>query len=106
MLTKAQINALIKKWQTKLRLQNWNIKLTLADTVDDLKGNAGMMDWQTEYHSATIYLVRELPRRDMEETVIHELLHLLLEGHKNPVCKDLPLYESGLNTLSALLLKR
>lgn len=105
MLTKAKIAALINKWKKKLRLQNWDIKFVLVD-AEGLNGCAGTLEWQTEYHSATMHLARELERPDMEETIIHELLHLLLEGHKNPVHRDVPLYESGLNTLSSLLIKK
>lgn len=106
MLSKAQINTLVRRWQKKLGLADWKITVVLASTADEIDGCAGTILWETEYHSATMTLAAELSRADLEETVIHELLHLLFEGHKSATSRYDAMYERGLNTLSAILAKK
>lgn len=105
MLTKAQINTLVRRWQKKFGLADWKITVNVIP-AEELNGCAGTLEWETEYHAATMTLAAELPKPDLEETVVHELLHLLLEGHKSANSRYDAMYERGLNTLSALLAKK
>jgi hypothetical protein len=106
LLTKPQINAIVRRWQKKFGLTNWKITVVLVSTPEELSGCAGTLEWETEYHAATMRLVSELPKADMEETIIHEFIHLLLEGHKSTSGRYDAMYERGLNTLSSVLAKR
>lgn len=67
---------------------------------------AGSSTWEPEYNVASIEVASDLGSdADIEETLIHELLHLKLEGHKvlTRGYKYDPLYERALNVLARVL---
>lgn len=63
--------------------------------------------WHTDERRAVISLMRNQKyrpdKRTIETTVIHEVLHLLLEGHDDIDGLRDPQYESALNRLSDAL---
>ncbi len=72
------ISALLEKWQHILRLRDWDIKLQVVTTpwrkTGDIKIDA--------HDKKAILLVNadKLENENLEEVVIHELLHLSLWG--------------------------
>ena len=93
-------------WVTALRLSDWEIDLVFKPQAElEAKDSAGSSYWQTEYKTASIEIASDQPEEEVLETLIHELLHLALEGHK-PLHKgykyDGP-YEFALNTLAGVL---
>lgn len=108
-MTTKQLVSIIKKEAQRLRLGDWEFVVgwgSLADT----RGNTAVVDIEPEYRKATMTFV---PLVDLEaagkephpirETVIHELLHVLLEGHKKQNTRYDPVFENGLNVLAGLL---
>lgn len=75
---------LLDKWQKRLGLQNWRIKLVTRLTPDEmtLAGVAGCTDWTEAIKTARIEILNpcfygeRIVPFDFEKTLVHELLHL------------------------------
>ena len=73
-------------WQHRLRLDSWNITLTMAHTGSLRPQTAGNIHWDPAAKTAEIRVLDPVDyrmayddmMRDMEFTVVHELLHLEL----------------------------
>jgi hypothetical protein len=71
-------------WQKRLNLQDWDISIVLARTADLKPHTLGHIRWDPESKVATISVLNptdyRLPQdemlRDMEFTIVHELIHL------------------------------
>lgn len=73
-------------WQERLSLQVWQLKLKLVSKLEDEDGDPvyGYIKWRDLAHEARIQLVKkdsetqvERKRTQMEDSLVHELLHLL-----------------------------
>ncbi len=76
--TVTTLSELISKWQTILRLRDWDIKLQLVTTPWRKTG-----DIKIDAHDKKAILlvnVNKLEAENLEEIIIHELLHLSLWG--------------------------
>jgi hypothetical protein len=75
-------------WQKRLNLKDWNIAVVLARTGELKPKTLGNIHWDAEKKSAVIRVLDpadyRLPFRDMlkdmEFTVVHELIHLELSS--------------------------
>ncbi len=73
---------LTAKWQARLRLRDWNIKLKLVSSMDLDLSVLAEISWQSQFKRATIYLLnpkyidREDVKKVVEDAIVHELLHL------------------------------
>lgn len=107
-MTKPRLKSVCKRWLTALRLNEWEVDLEFVPDAEALEGCDGTAEWQTEYKHVLIKLAADQTDEELEETLVHELLHVLLEAHKpHPrVQKYDALYERGLNVLSDLLTSR
>ncbi|WP_069650098.1 hypothetical protein [Caloranaerobacter ferrireducens] len=72
-----KLEKLINKWQEILRLRDWDIKLKIVDTEWRKSGNIKIdMD-----DKKAVMLINSNPKfTNLEELVVHELLHLKLWG--------------------------
>lgn len=70
----------MKYWQKQLRLQDWDIDIKKAKPKRlKIKGAAGQVEYSVDLKVATILISDELKdKREIEHTIIHELLHLHL----------------------------
>ena len=109
----ARVNKLLKKWLVALELSPpvWNkVSVDFYDPSEE-EDSEGSCGWQREYGEAWIYISSAIRGNwnDIEETIVHELIHLKLEGHKDLVSmapdKYDPVYENGLNVISRELVK-
>lgn len=104
-MTLKRLRTLAKKWIVALRLTDWEIDFELVANTEDLDECAGTCVWQPEYKTAMIKIAGDQPPGEIEETLIHELLHVVLEGHKplTQTYKYDAMYERGLNVISEAL---
>lgn len=72
------------KWQTILGLADWDLKIRWARYTELEDGTKGSVSFVTEKRSGIIRVLRpddydyDIPwDQDVEETVVHELLHLV-----------------------------
>jgi len=75
-------------WQSRLKLSDWNIALRSVHPGVLRQGTLGNIRWDANRKQATIRMLDasdyrtsyEAALRDMEFTVVHELLHLVLSS--------------------------
>jgi len=80
------IHEILPYWQNRLQLNNWNIYILLSRPSDLRTGTLGNIHWDAEKKTATIRVMDasgyktdlEAMLKDMQVTVVHELIHLEL----------------------------
>ncbi len=88
--TEKQLDGLLRKWQKKLRLQDWELDILYVDPVQFSKeGSCGEIRAHVNRKLGVIGIGRpdlmlekdpDYCNHEIEDTIIHELLHL----HLNP----------------------
>ena len=80
---------IMRDWQKILRLQDWEIELEVVDKVNNMDENTFAfiehIDYQTlsatiKIRSETIQYLDHRGEVDQEETIVHELLHILTQA--------------------------
>lgn len=82
-LDKEQLEERLSHWQSKLRLQDWIIEVSIARGRDMMENTSACVNWTLSKKMASIKLVDPIDYpddvmgvRDMENDLVHELLHL------------------------------
>jgi hypothetical protein len=85
-LTEEQLQQKLKEWQKRLRLQDWIIKVRLARALELPENSMGCVHVVLPKKMAIIKVLDPIDYdsslmlpQDMEDTLVHELLHLHLE---------------------------
>lgn len=104
-MTSRELARLGRRYMRDLGMPEWNAEFRMCRKLTDDKGNPldGRSEWHAEERRCWISVCREA--QAVEETLMHELLHVLLEGHLTPLKRDKydPDYELGLNRLAKTL---
>jgi hypothetical protein len=81
-MTEQELQELCEKWQERLSLRDWRVTVRLVDLNIIGTESVGTSSWLLPLKTATITILdkRFIPddslERDMEETLVHELLHI------------------------------
>ena len=86
---KIRLEELLKKWQDILRLRDWDIKIQI---VEKEWRKSGDIKIDTDDKKAVMLINNNPKSTNLEELVVHELLHLKLWGMDQMI-------ESSINTL-------
>ncbi len=97
----AELRETCRYWQTELGLTDWRIHLRFPKAGEISQEYAGHTYWKPEYPEGLIIVDRSAGAH----TIVHELLHIRLEGHRIACKRYDPLYERALNCLAEALLK-
>lgn len=76
-LTKAQVEKIVRVWQGRLGLERWKIEVEFSNNPADFYAEANP---SVQYESCTLVFSpgwSELTVELVDQTVVHELLHLL-----------------------------
>lgn len=85
-MTGKQLQNLCEKWQGVLKLRDWEVKAVFVPVGDLKPGTAGYVSPSVNNKAAVIEIMREGDYKnqywaqDVEETLVHELVHLHLIG--------------------------
>jgi hypothetical protein len=87
-LAEAYVRQKLAQWQDRLKLQDWTVTLVASHPGDLRPGTLGNISWDEEKKTARIRVLRasdyqapfRATLRDMEFTVVHELIHLEFSG--------------------------
>jgi hypothetical protein len=110
-LTEAQINAWVKRWQKRLGLHDWKIESKIVRLWQLPKGTVANIHWSLPRKQATIKVLDSIDSavakgeivRDTELSVVHELVHLSMA--KLPLdSNNTELEEEAVKKLSVALL--
>ena len=64
-------------WQSRLKLNDWDIQLSCA-SYSRIPIALGVTEWMPEERRARMWINTESDKKDPEEVVIHELIHLVI----------------------------
>jgi hypothetical protein len=103
-------------WKKRLNLQDWNITVVVARATELKPKTLGNIHWDTDKKTAIIRVLDpadyKLPNdemlKDMEFTVVHELIHLELSPVLSPLQRNdanRHVEEHAVNHLAEALLK-
>jgi hypothetical protein len=107
------LTARLAVWRQRLKLDDWKISI-VPSHPDDLKpGTLGHIHWDAEKRAASIRVLDASDYRmacpdafnDMELTVVHELVHLVLSSLSRSVEADRGAEEHTVNQISKVLLE-
>lgn len=87
-------------WQDRLNLREWEIAVRWGK-ADAMTECVGFCLWSSEEQAAYITLART--QEDHEGTLIHELLHIVLQGHADYSGKYDIHTERAINKIAAAL---
>ena len=87
-LAQDRLDQRLALWQHRLQLDNWKVTLVQSGRKELRRGTLGNIHWDAETKKARIRVLGaaeypapfETALRDMEFTLVHELLHLQLSG--------------------------
>src|SRR5687768_10401252 len=113
-ITSRTLSDLSKAWMQRLGLTDWLPRTTVRfGAAEEMAGNVGYCEWSAERKSALVLIAKlpalaqdspELPvERVLEETLVHELLHIRIEGHRFTPLPYSTQYEAGLNEIAEAL---
>lgn len=87
-MSEKEMRKLCALWQRRLRLQDWNVRL-LIKSADDIDGSFARIRPQLDAKCAILNVcepgdhssldLQMIGERDVEEDIVHELLHLHCE---------------------------
>ena len=113
-LTQSQLTKKCREWQKVLRLQDWDIEVKIVREWDFVnKGSIGEVGRNNQHKSATIRILHPIDYdpcnygpQDMEEDLVHELLHLHFLSEMFDLEPKMEIqYEQAINRVSEALVK-
>lgn len=108
-MTQRQLTKLTKTWAHRLGIGDWKISVKFMP-AEDMEDDQGQCWYYPEYRRADIHILREQDTQEgddsIEAAVVHELLHIVLEGHR-PLegGKYDAMFERGLNLIANALIE-
>ena len=98
-----QLRARAKYWKRVLNLTEWKIDVSWMTEEDDELNAVGLCRWMAEEQTAEIRIRKTTPNEDV---LLHEILHLLFDGHLNYEYEEYcPLHERSINKITESLMK-
>ena len=110
--TEAQLNELCKEYQSLLRIQDWNIRVTIVPE-GEIEGASGQHNSDLGSMTSHIRMCSEesftprhaTPELDMQQVLLHELVHIVfstLGPNEDDEVKH-TLWESGIDRIACAL---
>jgi hypothetical protein len=81
----SELVAYAEHWRQALGLTEWKIWLNEDDAPNDDRNNAGICEVSTRYMRATVTILRTLTLERKRETILHELLHVVLAWYSRAI---------------------
>lgn len=105
-MTAKQLQRLCRDWQRRLRLQDWVIEVRLEKPDSPTDYGYSDVDYHDRLAIVTIMPPAALPKsatanyRDLEQTLVHELLHIYFDALPGGELKD---REQAINAIAQAL---
>lgn len=96
-----QLEESLRYWQERLRLQDWIIEVRIVRAREMSRDCAAQVNWTLSKKMATIQILDQVDyppdcmgSRDMENDLVHELLHLHLAPINDHFGEGSPVYST------------
>ncbi len=102
-MTLEQLQARATYWCGLLGVDDrWTVTLSIGN-VSNMEGNVGLNELEPEYQKSHIILAPG----EGDETLVHEILHILFDGYKSrkEIQEDKPQHELAINKVAATLVE-
>lgn len=92
-------------WQARLNLREWSITVGWGTGKECPESGPvlGCCGWKAEELTAEIHITRR--QKYQEETLIHELLHIVMQGHEAEVPEYDVHVERAINRIATALIR-
>lgn len=100
-MTLEQLKTKATFWCDLLGVEDrWSVTLSIGN-VSNMEGNVGLNELEPEYQKSHIILAPG----ESDDTLVHEILHILLDGYKSrkEISEDRPQHELAINKIAAAL---
>jgi len=108
-MTTRELKKRVSEWASIIGLADWKIDAEFV-TDTQTKDTMAEVSWQPEWKEAEILFRREAQLkktgRSIDHFIVHELLHIVLEGHKTVIEEYDPLYEAAINNIASLIIAK
>ena len=105
-MTLEELENLCWEWQVRLRLQDWDVKLRFARAYE-IDGADARNVFQRNYKTSSIKIVSaedidpsRLHQPDVEQSLVHELLHLHFASIDNFSGAELVIFEQAIDLIA------
>lgn len=105
-MTIKRAREILAEYQALLDLGEWEIRVRWARNGELEANDMGAVRWCTDTAQADMFLRRGLQERELRDTIIHELVHVTLQGHADHTGKRDPMFERGINRITDAILMR
>lgn len=96
-MTQNQINKLTVKWQRRLRILDWTIKVEFVnESYFKSPSQTGETGIKSTFKDAEIKILSGLNNQKTELVLVHELVHVLFGGMYTPEGVPELLFETGI----------
>ena len=75
-IDKNKLKHLVTKWRDILRLYNWDMRYRVVDKLA-IESDYGNVFMEPDIMRATVQVLRTCPPGDLENFVVHEMVHIL-----------------------------
>lgn len=106
-MTDPQLQKLLKLWQKRLRLQDWQLQAKLVPVVliEHDASCSGSTTCKPSFMLAEIEIKDSLDDEELEITLVHELLHVRFGGMQPPEGLHDFLFETGIEMTARALVE-
>lgn len=99
-MTELELQELCAEWQKRLRLQDWKVKVSLC-RIRDIDDSYARMKTRNYFKEADIQIAEATDRPeadpDLEQTLVHELVHIHFTQLETPTGYGLTILENGID---------
>jgi hypothetical protein len=107
-VTIREARQILAEYRALLDLGEWDIRVRWSRQRELPDDEWGSMLWNPDTATAIMVINRgaRLTTAEIRSTVVHELLHVTLQGHRDHTGVREPMFERGLNRIAGAILAR
>ena len=102
-MTIRQARKILAEYLVRMDMTEWTVFLRWG-TKKEMEDLDGRCIWSPEYTHCEIVIRRDQADSEIPKTVVHELVHVCLQGHKENHSRYDTMYERGINRITLAII--